>query len=241
MIQIAPDQQINAEALYSALMQRRTMAPAFKLQLPYTYSQVLTMLVTACRAEVNFRGRQFRLTDNFRHRLSEIAGWLTDNGSHRGLYICGNVGNGKSTIICALQRLVQYLNGAVCQSLSASSPRRGFAVVSAKDLVKLAKIASQKSASDSDEAARYDYLRNCEVLAIDDLGKEPRESMYYGDFVTAAIDIVEHRYNRLLCTLVTSNLAPDEIAEYYDERTADRFRETMRVINFGNEPSFRRM
>ena len=36
------------------------------------------------------------------------------------------------------------------------------------------------------------------------------------------------------------NLTAKEIAEYYDERIADRFREMMLIINFGNEQSFRK-
>lgn len=41
--------------------------------------------------------------------------------------------------------------------------------------------------------------------------------------------------------LASSNLAASEIAEYYDERIADRFREMMHIVNFGQEPSFRKL
>ena len=77
------------------------------------------------------------------------------------------------------------------------------------------------------------------MLAIDDLGVEPAESLNYGEFVTAAKDILSYRYDLQLTTLATSNLAPSEIKDYYDERIADRFREMMLIIDFGNEPSFR--
>lgn len=53
-------------------------------------------------------------------------------------------------------------------------------------------------------------------------------------------DMVSFRYEEQFCTLVSSNLTAKEIAEYYDERIADRFREMMLIINFGNEQSFRK-
>ena len=86
----------------------------------------------------------------------------------------------------------------------------------------------------------YHSALDAEILAIDDLGVEPSESMNYGDYVTAAMDILSYRYDRQLTTFATSNLAPSDIAHYYDERIADRFREMMLIVEFGNAPSFRK-
>ena len=52
--------------------------------------------------------------------------------------------------------------------------------------------------------------------------------------------MLSFRYEEQFCTLVSSHLTAKEIAEYYDERIADRFREMMLIINFGNEQSFRK-
>ena len=54
------------------------------------------------------------------------------------------------------------------------------------------------------------------------------------------MDIISFRYEEQFCTLVSSNLSAAEIATYYDERIADRFREMMHIINFGAEQSFRK-
>lgn len=43
--------------------------------------------------------------------------------------------------------------------------------------------------------------------------------------------MLSFRYEEQFCTLVSSNLTAKEIAEYYDERIADRFREMMLIIN----------
>ena len=45
------------------------------------------------------------------------------------------------------------------------------------------------------------------------------------------MDMLSFRYEEQFCTLVSSNLTAKEIAEYYDERIADRFREMMLIIN----------
>lgn len=82
----------------------------------------------------------------------------------------------------------------------------------------------------------YKFLRNVEVLCIDNLGTESRESMNYGDIIT---DIIMYRYQEQFCTISTSNLSANEISGYYDERFADRLREMAHIINFGNEKSFR--
>ncbi len=63
--------------------------------------------------------------------------------------------------------------------------------------------------------------------------------MSYGDIVTGVTDVILYRYQKQYCTITTTNLTAEEIASYYDERIADRFREMMHVVNFAKEPSFR--
>lgn len=118
-------------------------------------------------------------------------------------------------------------------------PIKGVIMTNEKELVRLAKAYSNPTRDNMNEVSKYKSVRNIEILCIDDLGTEGRESMHYGDFITAAIDVISYRYEEQLCTLITSNLTPKEIAGHYDERIADRFREMMLIINFGNEKSFR--
>lgn len=49
------------------------------------------------------------------------------------------------------------------------------------------------------------------------------------------IEILSERYDTQLTTFISSNLSPEKIKEYYDERLADRFREMMETIPFENE------
>lgn len=224
--------------MFSLLMKRKTTVKRFRL--PYTTQQVYTMLYQACRAEVTHRQREFMATPEYEQHLLDIASWLTSQSSTFGLFLCGGAGNGKTTILRALKNLVGLLQANEYGRHDAY-PKPGYILITAKELVLLAKAYSNPTKENSYEISRYKNLRNIEILAIDDLGTEPRESVCYGDYVTAAIDIISHRYEEQFCTLVSSNLAASEISKYYDERIADRFREMMHIVNFGTERSFRTM
>lgn len=240
MKKIDPKEEINAKAIFSLLMSRKRTVARFRM--PYTAKQVYTMLHEACRVEVAHRRREFNATQMYKQHLWEISQWLTSEASSFGLFLCGGAGNGKTTILRALQNLVNFLRSDEYGSNEQGDyPIRGYMVITAKELVLLAKAYNNPNRDNASDVARYKRLRNMEILAIDDLGTEPRESIHYGDFVTAAMDILSYRYEEQLCILVSSNLSANEIATYYDERIADRFREMMHIINFGTEQSFRKL
>lgn len=224
--------------MFSQLMRRKHTVTRFRL--PYTPKQVYAMLYEACRVEVAHRHRQFFATEDYKRHLWDIAKWLTSDASTFGLFLCGGAGNGKTTILRALQNLVNYLRSDEGYSSETGHPIKGYMIVSAKDLVLLAKAYNNPTRDNESDVYKFKRLRKMEILAIDDLGTEPRESIHYGDFVTAAMDVISYRYEEQYCTLASSNLAADEISKYYDERIADRFREMMHIINFGTEKSFRK-
>ena len=115
----------------------------------------------------------------------------------------------------------------------------GFRIVTAKELVQLAKADNNPTKENEKATTAFRLLKNIEILCIDDLGTEPCESLNYGDTVTAVTDIIHYRYQKQFCTITTSNLTSKEIGEYYDQRLLDRFKEMMHVVNFAHEPSFR--
>lgn len=212
-----------------------------RFRLPYTPRQVYAMLLAACQSEVASRHRRFVASDEYLRHIADIARWLTSEGDTTfGLFLCGNRGNGKTTLVKAMKSLYNFLHSDEGYSTREDRfPFYGFEIISAKELVLLAKSYNNRTKDNAAEVARYKRLSNVEVLCIDDLGTEPRESLNYGDYVNAAMDMVNYRYEEQLCTMATSNLAADEIRQYYDERFADRFREMMRIVDFGNETSFR--
>ena len=79
---------------------------------------------------------------------------------------------------------------------------------------------------------KFADLRRRDMLAIDDMGKEPAEIMNYGNVLNPVIDIIEHRYQHQLFTAITTNLTGNQIREKYGARIADRFNEMLEVIVF---------
>jgi hypothetical protein len=200
------------------------------------------MLYAACKVEVETRMRVFVCSKEYKQHIWDISKWLTSNESTFSLFLSGNKGNGKTTLVKALHSLYSYLHSDEFYSSGGDRhelPHKGFKIIDAKGLVVLAKAYNNPTKENAATVAEYKRIRDIEILCIDDLGAEPRESLHYGDIVMAITDIIHYRYSQQYCTIATSNLSADEIAEYYDERFADRLREMARVINFGNEPSFR--
>ncbi len=87
--------------MFSRLMSRKRTATRFRL--PYTAKQVYAMLYAACQVEVVNRHREFVVTDEYKKHLWDISQWLTSKDSTFGLFLCGGAGNGKTTILRALQ------------------------------------------------------------------------------------------------------------------------------------------
>ena len=73
-----------------------------------------------------------------------------------------------------------------------------------------------------------------EILAIDDLGTEPREIIEYGNVLSPIIDLISYRYEHQLPTIITSNLTPQQISEVYGKRIGDRLKETTEIVPFLN-------
>lgn len=94
-------------------------------------------------------------------------------------------------------------------------------VVSAVDAVALAK-----------EEDSFKQMRNSLVLIIDDLGTEPATAKVYGTEQTPIAEIINHRYEAMLTTIITTNLNDEAIAKRYGERTIDRLREMCEKLTF---------
>ena len=82
---------------------------------------------------------------------------------------------------------------------------------------------------------RPDVTRDDVLLCIDDVGTEPASLKVWGNEVSPLVDLLYHRYDRQLFTIITSNLEGDEdIAKRYGVRVADRFVEMFDLIGFDN-------
>ncbi len=87
--------------------------------------------------------------------------------------------------------------------------------------------------------AEWHNVARAPLLAIDDLGTEPREVMEFGNMTAPMRDLLEIRYDRSLPTLISTNMTPADITKRYGDRIGDRMREVMEVVRFRNG-SYRR-
>lgn len=181
--------------------------------------QAVDSLLAAYQAEVVYRKRQFIMDDSTMKNIEGLASFLTDSGSKFGIMFSGVCGNGKTTLLYAFQTLLNYLNDRGLLGKDA-----GCSIVDAKEVAYYAK-----------DVQRFRNLKDKEMIAIEDMGREPVEVLEYGNVLNPVIDLLEYRYNKQLFTIITTNLVPKQIREKYGNRIADRFNEMFEKVIFANE------
>lgn len=206
----------------SQLLQQKTTQVRFKL--PYTVEAVENCLYTAIEAEVETRGRRLVGGAELERTVTEVARWMCGLTGKSGILFAGRCGNGKSTMVRAMQNMLNLLR----VRNPVSNVVYSLPIFTAKQLVRVFR----------DRPREWDAAVGRDLLAIDDLGVEPRDVKDYGNVESPIIDLISERYDRQLPMVITSNLTPQCISEIYGERIADRLRETMQVVAF-TSPSFR--
>lgn len=172
-------------------------------------------LLAAYKEVVTERGRQFVADGQTLENIKTLAIWLTTASGKRGIYLGGNCGNGKTTMMAAFEK--------VCRM-------RGMRVLRTS--------APKMVAWHLDGHSVLDLPYQESVICIDDLGTEAAESMVYGNKVSVMADFFEEAYKTKCFLFVTSNLGAQEIEDRYGERVRDRFREIFHSKKFTNQ-SFR--
>lgn len=207
---------MNVEALTLQLLKRKITRERFSL--PYTDEQIKDMLTAAVIAEVSYRHQVYRESKEMNSYIAQAAQWLKGQDKF-GLLMCGVPGNGKTTLMRAIQSLLSVLDLKDDNNQSI-----GVIMIDAREIARLNK----------DNYDTFKHYRQRPMLAIDDLGLEPTEVMDYGNVLNPVIDLLSYRYNEQLFTMITTNLKPSEIREKYKDRIADRFNEMMAKIIFKN-------
>ena len=125
-----------------------------------------------------------------------------------GIILCGNAGTGKTHLACAIARGVIRNHAASAVYVTASRAFR-----SVKDTYR-------RDSSVTEEEAIAAFARP-DLLVIDEIGVQ------YGSSTELNIlfDIVNERYERMLPTILISNLALPKLTEYAGERVIDRMKE----------------
>lgn len=227
-----PKLQINTHRvgeLMSVITPRQITEARFRFNM--STQDALDILTAAYQYEVQRRQRKFVLDANTESNLIKLAQYLTLPVPKFGIMCSGTCGNGKTTLLYAFQRVVNYLQGRRHFSFlddEYSQFKAGIQIFHAKEIVQIAK-----------DYKAFKEIQARTMIAIDDLGTEPTEIMDYGNVLSPVVDLIEHRYNKQLFTFITTNLvasSDDEkavtIRKKYGARIADRFNEMLHVIVF---------
>lgn len=122
-----------------------------------------------------------------------------------GVYICGNAGVGKTYLsYCIANYLISQSYTVLYQN--------SFKLFSFLEDYKFLRVDR------SEFAEFYDYIYNCDMLIIDDLGTE-----FSTPFAKAAFfDIINTRADNKKSTVINSNLSLNELSNFYSPRVKSR-------------------
>lgn len=135
-----------------------------------------------------------------------VAAVIENPGRASGLFLTGQTGLGK-TFLCS----------AICHALADNNIIPLYTVFS--DLISDMRASFQYDSGDSGLLA---MAREAPVLILDDLGAE-----HVTDYsVSRLFDIINHRHNRRLPTVISSNLSLSDISQVYSMRIASRITES---------------
>ena len=227
-MEIANEKKIAG--LVQFLRKGRTMTGRFRL--PMSEEQAYEYLLAAYIMEVQLRYRRFIYNGFVEEQLKQVANCLTANTAKFGIVLCGGCGNGKTTMLKALQNLVrrlEILKPNISPNAGHSSDNYySFTIVNAMQIVQIRKTDYNK----------FCKLAEADILGIDDIGTEPAEVQDYGNFIYPIKGLLAMRYDAQLFTVFTTNLEPKEIRQRYGDRIADRLNEMMTKVVYRN-PTYR--
>ncbi len=163
----------------------------------YVYSDVPEQLETLDLTNIE-------LEDNALRQLYVLIYDIYEGKRDKGLYICGDLGVGKT-----------YMSIALTNSLVKKGVKTAF--------VKTADFINSMRRMVVNEASRYDSvirsLMEAEVLILDDLGSESVSSFSRDDVL---FPILDYRLEHKKTTLFTSNLTKTDLLRYYTYDKSDK-------------------
>ena len=158
---------------------------------------------------VESRNRQFE-GDLSALNIQKVSKWLCE-GNRNGLLLYGTIGSGKTTLM-----------ETIIKALTILAPEIRKYRQSAIDITNEAKRDTDK----------FNDIKKCEMLFIDDLGEEPLIVKNFGNEISPIVELLYYRYDKQLFTIITTNLLDDQIAPTYGERIKDRFNEMFDRVYF---------
>lgn len=177
---------------------------------PSTEEDMYYRMTALYQIETERRGCLFVDDEHTRAMIQKVVHWLV-HGEKRGLLLIGTLGNGKSTMLRCIHRVMEC-------SGSLGDAQQIF----------------EHFKRNSGEMRYWDE----KLLLIDDLGIEPEKCLLYGEEHHPLTRLLLHRYDRNLTTVIATNLDMAEIQSRYGDRVTDRLCEMYDSIVY-MYPSYR--
>lgn len=150
--------------------------------------------------------------------VQEVADDLPD---HRGMYIFGSVGSGKT-----------LLAACIANELIARGREVLFVVV--PDLLDELR-ATFSNKNETDELTLMQSIRTVPVLILDDLGAHN-----YSEWTAGRLyNMINYRVNHRLTTVFTSNFSLSQLEEVLDKRTCSRILELCQLYRLDSDQDIR--
>lgn len=148
---------------------------------------------------------------NFKYlpQYDEVVNWMTGTQG-KGLYLYGDCGMGKSTIIKGIVPVLFRMRNYVVKSVHADD---------LQDMIRFNNM----------EVIGLEYLLKSKYPIIDELGVETK-IRNYGEVYEGFIKIINRAEAEIKPLFVSTNLSLDEILTRYGERTVDRISRLCKLI-----------
>ena len=152
-------------------------------------------------------------------RCLEFIDNINQKKKQKSLYFFGSVGTGKTHLSLAIaNQVLSYDNSVIYKRID--------------DLLH---IIIELKLAEKEKKDQLEILKNADLLVIDDLGAEKNSA-----FALNQIRIIlEERANLNKAMIITSNLDPGSLADYYGPRISDRIIENFDIYELKTEESIR--
>lgn len=184
-----------------------------------TAKEIATALALCYKSEVSERNYEYRESEELNSIFFRVANWLVTPETKPWLLVYGPVGNGKTTMLKAIRRLI---NSQKIKYGCYTTSMRLFNSIRIADC-------------SVENRMFFNEIKSYEALGVDDLGIEPLGVYNYGTLSSPMVELMLQRYETRKLTIFTSNLDLNTLSDRYKERIADRLREVCDLLHISSE------
>ncbi len=190
------------------------------------FNHLKCRLINFCETHFFESNGKVVLSKDEKENLSKIFNWVIgyriNVNLNKGLMITGDYGTGKSVLMKAIVKFIDEYYSDKIVTNGIPSPL----YVISHDI---------SNAYIEQNITLLNKMKTTSVLAIDDLGYEPKKVVSFGTEQHPFEEIMMYRYDRRRTILITTNLSLKQIGELYGEHVKDRLKQMVYIIEFKGE------